>query len=82
MVSHAREDNISLDTIVSWVESGGYKLQRIADYGQWYAGFHSKLKALDHRLQNYSSLPIVYQWEQPLSGPVSKCAHSLPLMLP
>ena len=71
-----REDNISLDTIVGWVESAGYKLARVADYGTWYARFKQGLEALDHRRQASSSLPIVYQWQKPLSGPVSKCVAS------
>lgn len=66
------DDNISLDTIVSWVEEGGYKLQRIGDYGQWYAQFKAKLQGLEHRLQANSSLPIIYQWERPMSGPSFK----------
>lgn len=70
-----RDDNISLDRIVDWVESAGYQLRRIADYGEWFAGFRAALELLEPRLQAASSLPIIYQWEQPLSQtPDLKCA--------
>ena len=59
---------------MGWVESAGYKLARVADYNTWYTRFKAGLEALDHRRQASSSLPIVYQWQKPLSGPVSKCA--------
>lgn len=63
---------------MGWVETAGYKLARVADYGAWYARFKAGLEALDHRRQASSSLPIVYQWQKPMSGPVSKCALAPP----
>ena len=70
-----RDDNISLDRIVDWVESAGYKLRRVGDYGEWFASFRAALQQLEPRLQAASSLPIIYQWEQPLSQtPDLKCA--------
>jgi fatty acid CoA ligase FadD9 len=75
-MSCCRDDNISLDTIVSWLESGGYKLRRMADYAQWFAKFKAGLQKLPHQQQASSSLPIIYQWEKPMSGPAFKCAQA------
>ena len=52
-----------------------YTLRRVSDYGEWFAGFIAALEQLEPRLQAASSLPIIYQWEQPLSQtPDLKCA--------
>ena len=60
---------------MDWVESAGYQLRRIPDYDEWFASFRAALEQLEPRLQAASSLPIIYQWEQPLSQtPDLKCA--------
>ena len=38
-----------------------------------YADFKLSLEKLDSRSASHSSLPIVYQWEQQLSGRMSRC---------
>ncbi|BDA45159.1 Carboxylic acid reductase [Coccomyxa sp. Obi] len=61
------DDKVSLDAIVNWVESSGYKLQRFEDYGEWFRKFKVSLENLERPLQANSSLPIIHQWEKPLS---------------
>ncbi len=66
---------MSLDAIVNWVESCGYKLQRFEDYGEWFREFKAALEGLERPLQSNSSLPIIHQWQKPLSQtPDLKCA--------
>lgn len=61
--------------MVDWIEAAGYNIQRIEDYGEWFAKFKAALETLDKAQQANSSLPIIYQWEQPLSQtPELKCA--------
>jgi hypothetical protein len=37
-----------------------------------YQQFKAALEKLDSKLAGNSSLPIVYQWQSPMSGPVTK----------
>jgi fatty acid CoA ligase FadD9 len=59
------DDGISLDTIVDWVESDGYFLERVSDYGRWFRLFQQKLKSLDLSQRQHSSLPIIQMWQAP-----------------
>ena len=45
-----------------------------------YQEFKAALEGLDPKRQSVSPLPIIYQWQQPMGGPGTKCAclHSLP----
>ncbi|CAL8469078.1 g8619 [Coccomyxa elongata] len=61
------DDKVSLDAIVNWMESCGYKLRRFEDYGEWFQEFKAALESLERPLQSNSSLPIIHQWQKPLS---------------
>ena len=66
---------------MDWIEAAGYNIKRIKDYGEWFAKFKAALETLDKAQQANSSLPIIYQWEQPLSQtPELKCAPPLKLL--
>ncbi len=65
VVNPHHEDGISLDVIVSWVESAGYAVERIADYDEWYRTFHDRLAALSEPQRQHSPLPILQAWERP-----------------
>ena len=39
-----------------------------------YQQFTAALEKLDSKLASKSSLPTVYQWERPMSGPTMRCA--------
>jgi fatty acid CoA ligase FadD9 len=65
-VSNAHwDDGISLDTLVDWVETAGYPLQRIEDYAAWYQAFSARLQGLPPDARQHSSLPILHQWAEP-----------------
>ena len=39
-----------------------------------YVEFKAALEGLDPKRQSVSPLPIIYQWQQPMGGPGTKCA--------
>jgi thioester reductase-like protein len=41
-----RNDGISLDTMVDWVQSAGYAVQRIDNHAEWVRRFEEKLRNL------------------------------------
>ncbi len=59
------DDGISLDVIVSWVKSAGYRIERIADYDEWYRTFHERLMSLSDSQKQHSPLPILQGWRKP-----------------
>ncbi|WP_437622351.1 thioester reductase domain-containing protein [Sorangium sp. So ce1151] len=59
------DDGISLDVIVAWVRSSGYRLERVDDYAAWYAAFRDRLMQLDERRRHLSPLAILDAWERP-----------------
>jgi fatty acid CoA ligase FadD9 len=59
VVNPHHEDGITLDVIVHWVKTAGYRLDRVADYDAWYRTFHDRLTALSEPARQYSPLPIV-----------------------
>ena len=66
-VSNAHwSDGISLDTLMDWVETAGYPLDRIGDHAAWYQAFGARLRELPPDLLQHSSLPILDQWAKPL----------------
>jgi fatty acid CoA ligase FadD9 len=62
------DDGVSLDTLIHWVETAGYPIKWIEDYGEWYAAFGARLQALPAGQRQRSSLPILHQLAQPLDG--------------
>lgn len=59
------DDGISLDTMIDWVESAGYPVERIADHGEWIRRFEEKLRALPEAIRNRSSLNILDGFSRP-----------------
>ena len=59
---------MSLDTLMDWVQSAGYPVQRLDDYAQWLEAFGARLRALPPGERQRSSLAILHQWAQPISG--------------
>jgi fatty acid CoA ligase FadD9 len=68
-VSNANwDDGISLDTLIDWVASAGYPIERIADHAAWYSAFGDRLRQLPAEQRQHSSLPILNQWAEPSHG--------------
>ena len=63
-----RDDGVSLDRLVDWVESAGYPLRRIQDHAAWFAAFGASLQALPAAQRQDSSLPILHLWATPSRG--------------
>lgn len=61
------DDGISLDVIVDWIRSGGYRIDRIVDHARWYQAFRERLGALSPAQKQRSPLPILHQWAHPIA---------------
>ncbi len=53
------DDGVSLDTIVDWVASAGYPLERIGDHRQWFEAFEQKLANLPEEQRQHSSINVL-----------------------
>lgn len=68
-VSNAHwDDGISLDTLIDWVATAGYPIERIADHAAWFSAFSDRLRQLPVKQRQHSSLPILKQWAEPSLG--------------
>ena len=68
-VSNANwEDGISLDTLIDWVQTAGYGVERVDDHAAWYQAFSARLQALPAAQRQHSSLPILNQWAKPIDS--------------
>jgi fatty acid CoA ligase FadD9 len=59
------DDGVSLDTVVDWIESAGYTVERVRDHGQWVKRFEAKLSTLTEAQRHQSSLSILGAWRHP-----------------
>ncbi len=68
VINPHRADGASLDTIVDWVESAGYPIERLWPHAEWFRRFKEALRALpdiENKQRSYSPLPTLQQWEHP-----------------
>jgi fatty acid CoA ligase FadD9 len=65
VVDGHRDDGVSLDTFVEWVERAGYPVTRVDDYGAWIRAFRARLEALPPSEQQRSALPGLKLWQRP-----------------
>jgi fatty acid CoA ligase FadD9 len=56
--------DVSLDAIADWVQSAGYKVERIDDYDAWYPAFKSRLNSLGRTQRQRSLLPLIHAWKE------------------
>lgn len=56
---------VTWDSLLGFVESYGYRLERVSSYDAWYAEFRARLEALGERALRSSPLPIVERWKSP-----------------
>ena len=66
--NYHHEDGCSLDAFVDWIESAGYPVHRIHDYGEWFSRFEGKLKALPEDQRKHSSIDVLGPFAQPQSN--------------
>ncbi len=59
------DDGLSLDTFVDWIQSAGYRVQRVDDHREWINLFEAKLKALPDEQRQHSSLAVLDSLRKP-----------------
>jgi fatty acid CoA ligase FadD9 len=64
-INYHWDDGISLDSIVDWVQSAGYSVEREPDHAVWYKRFGEKLAAMTEAQRQHSSVSILHQFQQP-----------------
>jgi fatty acid CoA ligase FadD9 len=60
--------HVSLDVIVDWVRTAGYRVDQVDDYAAWHRLFKERLGALDRTTRRLSLLPLLHTWERPARG--------------
>lgn len=58
-------DGISLDTIVDWVESAGYAIDRIDDHAEWHRRLTEKLHQFPEETRQKTSINILHSFAAP-----------------
>ncbi|MGO4618085.1 carboxylic acid reductase [Nocardia sp. 2YAB30] len=64
-VLNPHDDGISLDEFVDWLIDSGHRIERIADYGEWFARFDIALRALPEKQRQASLLPLLHAYRHP-----------------
>jgi fatty acid CoA ligase FadD9 len=67
MVNDQTNEDASLDAIAQWIRTAHYHVDSIPDYETWYQSFGARLQALDEKARHATPLPILYQWEHPMT---------------
>nr|WP_305861159.1 carboxylic acid reductase [Amycolatopsis sp. CA-230715] len=72
-VLNPHDDGISLDVFVDWLIEAGHSIQRIDDYGDWFARFETAIRALPEEQRKHSLLPLLHAFgspDEPVRGSV------------
>ena len=72
--NYHRGDGCHLDAFVNWIESAGYPLTRIDNYGEWFSRLEAKLKSLPEQQRQNSALEILGAY----AAPVARTASLVP----
>jgi len=64
-VLNPHDDGISLDEFVDWLIEAGHPIERIEDYGQWFARFETAVRALPEQQRQHSLLPLLHAYRSP-----------------
>ncbi len=64
-LNHHHDDGLSLDVFVDWIESAGYRVERIEDHTEWLRQFEAKLRALPEDKRHRSSLTVLESLSHP-----------------
>lgn len=63
-VLNPHDDGLSLDEFVDWLIDSGHRIERIADYGEWFARFEIALRALPEKQRQASLLPLLHAYRR------------------
>ncbi|MGQ4599077.1 carboxylic acid reductase [Nocardia sp. R6R-6] len=64
-VLNPHDDGRSLDEFVNWLNAAGYRIERIADYDEWFTRFETALRALPEKQRQASVLPLLHAYRSP-----------------
>jgi fatty acid CoA ligase FadD9 len=64
-LNHHVDDGASLDAVVDWIESAGYRVERVKDHAEWMRRFEAKLSTLTEQQRHHSSLSVLGAWSTP-----------------
>ncbi|QZH58457.1 amino acid adenylation domain-containing protein [Mycolicibacterium farcinogenes] len=67
-VMNPHDDGIGIDEYVDWLIEAGYRIERIADFGEWLQRFETALRALPERQRRHSVLQILAQFTSDLKA--------------
>ena len=59
MTNYHIGDGCSLDAFVDWIESAGYTVTRIGDYGEWFSRMNEKLATLPEDIKQQSAIDVM-----------------------
>lgn len=59
------DDGYSLDSFADWIETAGYKVDRVDDHDEWLSRFEAKLRNLDEVDRQHSSIAILGHFAAP-----------------
>ncbi|MBF6339092.1 carboxylic acid reductase [Nocardia abscessus] len=64
-VLNPHDDGRSLDEFVEWLIAAGHRIERIADYDEWFTRFETALRTLPERQRQASVLPLLHAYRRP-----------------
>nr|WP_280411289.1 carboxylic acid reductase [Nocardia asiatica] len=64
-VLNPHDDGRSLDEFVDWLIAAGHRIERIADYDEWFTRFETALRSLPERQRQASVLPLLHAYRRP-----------------
>lgn len=64
-VMNPYDDGLGMDEFVDWLIDAGYKIARVADYGDWLQRFETTLRALPETQRQASLLPLLHNYQKP-----------------
>ena len=87
VVNYHEDDGVSLDTIVDWIQSEGFSVDRVDDYQEWAQRFGARLEGLSDEERQRSSFGVLNSLSNPYDsdGRLPGCSrfrdalHSLPI---
>jgi fatty acid CoA ligase FadD9 len=59
VANYHADEGASLDTFVDWIQSAGYRVERVPDHREWIDRFEATLKALPDEQRQHSSLAVL-----------------------
>jgi len=65
VVNPYTDDGVSLDRIMDWISTAGYRLQRMPDHARWFERFGGALRGLPELERQHSAVAILDAFAEP-----------------